>query len=241
MKNILPVKKGGKLKKIIRIIVIIAVAVLIVLAIVASTTIKPSTASEVWDQQTTIGNIEAKNHFIIYSDLVCPYCVAFENAIVENEEEFEQYIAENDILFEVRLSDFLYEYGESSPIHSRYSAIATYCAKNEGKFWDYYKHAISEVWNNFFASSGKSGLSKMQNLSQGYWIGLGEDVGLSDNFKSCVENKDPLDEIKQNAEKTAKLANGMPYFKFNNYSSSGFDLSWGWDYVQKYFEAGLSS
>lgn len=229
------------MKKVIRIIAIIAIAVLIILAIVASTTIKPSTASEIWDEQMTIGNTEAKNHFIVYSDLVCPYCVAFENAIVENEEEFEQYIAENDILFEIRLSDFLYEYGESSPIHSRYSAVATYCARNEGKFWDYYKHAISKVWDDFFASSGKAGFSKMQTLDENYWIDLGKDVGLSDNFKSCVENKDPLDEIKSTAQKTAKTANGMPYFKFNNYTSSGFDLSWGWNYVQEYFKAGLES
>ncbi|WP_407454635.1 hypothetical protein, partial [Methanobrevibacter sp.] len=42
-------------------------------------------------------------------------------------------------------------------------------------------------------------------------------------------------EIKENAKKTAKLADGMPYFKLNNYTSSGFDLSWGWDYVKMYF------
>ncbi len=241
MKNILPVRKGGKVKKAIRIIGIIAVTVLVFGAIIASTTIKPAVSTEVWDEQMTIGNKEAKNHFIVYSDLVCPYCVAFENAIIENEEEFEEYIEENDILFEIRLSDFLYEYGESSPIQSRHSAIATYCAKNESKFWDYYKHAISEVWNNFFASSGKSGFSKMQDLDQDYWIKLGKEVGLGDSFESCVKNKDPLDEIKATTEKTAKSANGMPYFKFNNYDTSGFDLSWGWDYVLEYFEAGLES
>ena len=185
--------------------------------------------------------MEAKNHFIVYSDLVCPYCVAFENAIIENEEEFEKYIAENDILFEIRLSDFLYEYGESSPIQSRHSAIATYCAKNEGKFWDYYKRAITEVWDSFFASSGKAGFSKMQKLDKNYWIDLGKDLDLSDNFKSCVENEEPLEEIKSTAEKMAKTASGMPFFKFNNYTSSGFDLSWGWDYVQEYFKAGLDS
>ena len=50
-----------------------------------------------------------------------------------------------------------------------------------------------------------------------------------------------LGEIQTNAEKTAKLANGMPYFKFNDYTSSGFDLSWGYDYVMMYFQAGLES
>ena len=44
-----------------------------------------------------------------------------------------------------------------------------------------------------------------------------------------------------NAKKTTKLVTGMPQFKFNNYVSGGFDLSWGWEYVLKYFEAGLKS
>ena len=202
---------------------------------------KPSNAEKVWDTQMTTGNLEAKNYFIIYSDLVCPYCIAFENAIVEHEDDFQKYIEENDILVEIRLSDFLYEYGESNPINSRYSAVATYCAKNEGKFWDYYNLAVSTVWNDYFKDLGKGAFSQMGKLGKDYWINIGKKVGLGDAFTKCVENDEPLAEIQANAKKTAKLANGMPFFKFNNYTSSGFDLSWGWDYVLMYFQAGLDS
>ena len=230
------------MKKALRIIGIVAVVLLVIAAIVASMANKePSNAEKVWDQDMTIGNMEAKNYFIIYSDLVCPYCVAFENAIVEHEEEFQKYIKENDILVEVRLSDFLYEYGEARPEHSRYSAVATYCAKNEGKFWDYYNLAISTVWDDFFEDAGKSAVSKMAQLKSDYWTKIGKKVGLGETFENCVKNQDPLKEIEENAAKTAKLANGMPYFKFNNYTTSGFDLSWGWEYVQMYFKAGLES
>ena len=229
------------MKKALRIIGIVAVVVLIIGAMIASMNNKPSNAEMVWDQQMTIGNPDAKNYFIIYSDLVCPYCVAFENAIVENEADFQKYIKENDILVEIRLSDFLYEYGETNPIHSRYSAMATYCAKNEGKFWDYYNSAITNAWNDFFEDSGKSGFTKMAKYGQDYWISIGKQVGLGEEFESCVENEEPLEEIKANAAKTVKLANGMPYFKFNNYTSSGFDPSWGYEYVKMYFQAGLDS
>ncbi len=229
------------MKKVFRIVGLIAVIILIVGAIVASTNAKPSNSEMVWDQQMTIGNPDAKNYFIIYSDLVCPYCIAFENAIVEHEEEFQQYLTDNDILLEVRLSDFLYEFGESNPIHSRYSAVATYCAKSEGKFWDYYNKAVTSVWNDYFKDAGKSGFTKLNKSGPEYWINIGKEVGLSENFESCVENQEPLEEIKTNAAKTAKLAHGMPYFKFNNYTNSGFDLSWGWDYVKMYFQAGLES
>lgn len=229
------------MKKVIRVIGVVVVATVIIAAIAASMNIKPSNAEKVWDTEMTIGDLDAKNYFIIYSDLVCPYCIAFENAIVEHEEEFQKYIEENDILLEVRLSDFLYEYGETRPINSRYSAEATYCAKNEGKFWDYYNLAISTIWNDYFKSSGKSGVAQMSSINKDYWIDIGKKIGLGETFENCVKNDEPLDEIKENAKKTSKLANGMPYFKFNDYTNSGFDLSWGWEYVQLYFKAGLES
>ena len=85
------------MKKAARIIGIVALVIVIFAAIIASINNKPSNSDKVWDARTTIGNPEAKNYFILYSDLVCPYCIAFENAIVENEEEFRQYIKDNDI------------------------------------------------------------------------------------------------------------------------------------------------
>ena len=229
------------MKKALRIIGVIAVIVILIAAIVASMNKKPSNSERIWDEQMTIGNIEAENYFIIYSDLVCPYCVAFENAIVENEEAFKKYIEENDILVEIRLSDFLYEYGESRSPNSRYSALATYCAKNEGKFWDYYNLAITTVWRDFFKDSGKSAFSRMSTLDKDYWIKIGKKAGLGDEFATCVKDETTLPEIQKNAEKSSKLINGMPFFKFNSYTSSGFDLSWGWEYVLMYFQAGLES
>ena len=229
------------MRRVFRIIGIVAIVGVIMGAIIVSMNTKPTNAEKVWDTEMTVGNLEAKNYFIIYSDIVCPYCIAFENAIVEHEDEFKKYIEENDILVEVRVSDFLYEYGETRPINSRYSAEATYCAKNEGKFWDYYNLAVTSVWNDYFKSSGKSAVSKMSSLDKKYCIKLGEKIGLGETFKNCVENDETLEEIIGNAKKTSKLANGMPYFKFNNYTSSGFDLSWGWEYVLTYFQAGLES
>lgn len=229
------------MNKIGRIIGVVAVIGLIAGAIIASMQ-KPAAGGSVWDKETTLGSQEAKNHFIIYSDILCPYCVAFENAMIEHEEELQEYIKKHDILIEVRLSDFLYEYGESKPINSRYSAVATFCAKREGKFWDYYNNVITTVWNSYFKTSGKAAFMEMQSLDKDYWISLGKEVGLGESFETCVRNDNTLDEVIKTASKTAKAVDGgMPYFKFNNFSQSGFDMSWGWEYVLKYFEAGLSS
>ena len=229
------------MKKALRVLGVILVVGLLFAAIIASMNTKPSNAEIVWDKEMTVGNLEAKNYFIIYSDIACPYCIAFENAIVEHEEEFKEYIEKNDVLVEIRLSDFLYEYGESQSIESRYGAEAIFCAKKEGKFWDYYNLAITKVWNEYFKDSGKNAFSKFNKLKKDYWIEMGEGIGLGDDFKKCVEEDEVLDEVVASAKKTVKLVTGMPHFKFNNYTSGGFDLSWGWDYVLMYFDAGLES
>ncbi|MBR2839757.1 thioredoxin domain-containing protein [Candidatus Saccharibacteria bacterium] len=229
------------MNKVFRIIGIVAVVIVLFAAIIASMNNKPKNSEKIWDTATTIGDPEAKNYFVVYSDIVCPYCVAFENSIIEHEDEFQQYLKDNDILFEVRLSDFLYEYGESNPISSRHSALASYCARNEGKFWEYYNLAISTVWNDYFKTSGKSAFSQMAKLGKDYWINIGKKVGLGDDFANCVENEDPLEEIKANAAKTSKLVNGLPSFKFNSYSPPGFSMDGTWEDVKAYFKAGLES
>ena len=227
------------MKKALRIFGVVAVIGILVAAIVASMNQGSSNAEKVWDKDMTVGNMDAKNYFIIYSDLACPYCVAFENAIIEHEEQFKKYIETNDILVEIRLSDFLYEYGQSQPIESLYGAEGAYCAKREGRFWEYYDLAITKVWKEYFEQSGKGAFSEFNKLGKDYWIEMGEEIGLSPDFEQCVQNDETRPEIEKVAEKSSKLINGMPYFKFNKYISSGFDLSWGWDYVLMYFDAGL--
>lgn len=229
------------MQKIARIVGIVAIVGAIIAAMVISFNHKVPNSEKIWDQETIVGNIEAKNYFIIYSDIVCPYCVAFENAIIEHEDEFKKYIEENDVLLEVRLSDFLYEYGQANPIASRYSAEAVYCAKKEGKFWDYYDHVIPTVWNDYFKDSGKNAFMELNSKGKDYWISIGKEIGLGSDFEKCVKEDETLIEIIDIAAKTARNINGMPYFKFNNYVSSGFDLSWGWEYVKMYFDSGLNS
>ncbi|MBR2543351.1 thioredoxin domain-containing protein [Candidatus Saccharibacteria bacterium] len=228
------------MKKLARILGIIAVASVLIFAIISSM-VKTPNVEKVWDPATTVGNLDAKNYFIVYSDIMCPYCVAFENAIFENEENFENYIETNDILVEIRLSDYLYEFGESHPISSRYSALGTYCAKNEGKFWDYYRIAITTVWNDYFKNNVKPSSSELNPNHKEYWIKLGEKVELGEKFANCVENDETLDEIITNTRKTANLASGMPFFKFNRFTSSGFDTKNSYEDVLMFFQAGLES
>lgn len=233
--------KSDKISGILRAAAVFAITALIILAVTISMNQKTPNAEKVWYPEMTMGNMEAKNYFIIYSDIACPYCLAFEAAMVEHHDELERYIEENDILIEIRATDFLYEYGESRPIESQYSAVATYCAMNEGKFWDFYDLAVTKVWNEYFKESGKAAFSEFNKLGKDYWIEMGKSVGLRESFESCVMQDATLPQVQVDAAKMTRYVTGLPYFKFNQYISSGFDLNWGWEYVLMYFEAGLKS
>ena len=228
------------MKKALRIIGVVAVVAAIVGAIIASMA-KPSNSDSVWDTDMTMGNLDAKNYFIIYSDLACPYCIYFENPIIEHEEDFKKYIEEKDILIEIRLSDFLFEYGQHQSPASREGAIATYCAKNEGRFWDYYNLAVHTVWRDYFSQYGEGGFGGLDNTGKDLWIDLGKSIGLGDTFETCVKNDEPLDLIMERALKTTKLVDGMPYFKFNSYTFSGFTPNGTYSGVLMYMDAGLKS
>lgn len=230
-----------KIGKIVRIVCLSAILGVFAYGIYAANR-KAPLSEKVWDERTTVGSMDAENYFIVYTDLVCPYCIAFENAILENEEEFKEYIEKNDVLVEVKMTDFLYEFGEAKAINSRYSAVAAYCAKNEDKFWDYYAHAVKTIWKDYFKDNGKAGFTGLNSNNKDYWIALGKEVGLGDSFETCVKNNETIDEVISNTGKVAEAINGgMPSFKFNKYSFSGFDLSWGWEYVQYYFDKGLEN
>ena len=220
---------------------IFAVAIAIIAAIMASINAKTPISEKVWYEEMTLGDMDAKNYFVIYSDIACPYCIAFENAMIEHKDELMGYLEEKDILIEVRATDFLYEYGESKPIESRYAAVATYGAKREGKFWAFYDKALTTVWNDYFKESGKGAFTEFNKNGKDYWVEMGKSVGLGEEYEQCVMEDETLNEVKTDAERMAKQVNGLPYFKFNDFISSGFDLSWGWDFVLKYFEAGLKS
>ena len=57
------------MKKALRIIGVVVVVGILFAAIVTSMTRKTPNSDRVWDIDTTVGNIDAGNYFIIYSDI----------------------------------------------------------------------------------------------------------------------------------------------------------------------------
>ncbi len=205
-----------------------------------SLTHKPPISTEVWDEGTTIGDPEtAVYHYVQYSDFACPYCDVFSRLAVQNEEDFEQFLADNKILFEIRLTEIIHDSANSEM--SRDSAIAAYCAKREGKFIDYYHAGVMALYEDYHSKGiGDSKTSpQIKGMPDDYWLEIGHELGLGESFDSCVENKETLDEVIKNTEKAGTKVSGLPYFQFEEYQTAGFDNTWDYSYVKRYLEAGL--
>lgn len=188
-------EKSDIVGRIGRIILIAGIIILFLVAYVLSATHQTPASEQAWDMRTTIGNPDAKKHYIMYTDLMCPYCDVFSRAVMEHQEEFEQFLADNDILFEIRLTDMLY-YGSGSDM-SMAAAEATYCAIHEDKFWDYYHGALTALYDDYHSKgigSSKTA-APIKNMPEDYWLQIGLEIGLGKDFEDCVNNHETADEV----------------------------------------------
>ena len=237
-------EKDNTAARIVSTIVFGVIAVVLVGLIIFNSSDHKTIADKAWDVNTVLGDAEtAKYHYIMYTDIMCPYCDVFSRLTIENEEEFEQYLADNKIAFEVRVTDMLYE--SNGQEFSKTSAHGAYCAASEGKFWEYYHNAISSLWDDYHSKGIGSSKTAPQisDMTDEYWLEIGHEVGLGETFDNCVTSEQFADLLYKNTVKasTAIYGGGLPYFQFGSFETSGFDPSWDYSYVQKYLDAGLSS
>lgn len=220
-------------------IICIIIIVIFIVIIAVSMSVNQIAADPAWNANMTVGAADAPNHYIMYTDLLCPYCDVFSRVVQEHWDEFLAYLDENHIQFEIRLTDYLHESSGSS--YSRAAAEGAYCAAREDKFWDYYHGAISALWQDYHSKGiGSNRDAKpITNLPDNYWLKIGQKAGLGDNFKNCLANHEAVAEVDSATARALQTAQGMPYFKFNRFTQAGFDDKWGWDYAKKYLDAGL--
>ena len=225
--------------KALRTIGIVGVVVALFALLIAGSSTHQDPAAQVWSEATTVGELDSPNYYVMYTDLMCPYCDVFSRQVMEHWDEFQAYLAEHKILFEVRLTDMLYEANNIQ--YSRDAAEAAYCAMRENKFWEFYHGAIQALYDDYHSKGiGDSKTSPgITNLPKDYWLKIGHEAGLGAQFDGCVANHETVDEIVENTRRASQVAQGMPTFKFNKFTTAGFDSSWGWDYIKMYLDAGL--
>ena len=137
------------MQKAIRISALVIVVGFLVSLVVFNAIAQKSTDMEVWNKQMSKGDAAtAKHHFIMYTDLFCPYCDKFSDAVAANLDDFEKnYIQDKEILFEIRVTDVNYVNGHSD--NSRPAGLAAYCAAEQGNFWDYYYALLGKIFADY--------------------------------------------------------------------------------------------
>lgn len=228
------------MKRPLRIVALVAVIGLILLAIFSSTVKSPEISGKIWNEHMVLGDpATATRHYIVYTDLMCPYCNFYARQTLSYEDDFKAYLAEHKIAYEVRVTDMLYE--GSGIEYSRPAAEAAYCAAREDKFWAFYHEAVSSLFKDYYNYGiGDSKTSpKIEDMTRDYWEDIGTRVGLGEDFQSCYEHRETVSEIAENTYKASTLANGLPYFTFGKFSTGGFDSSWDFEVIKEMYDAGL--
>ena len=74
------------MKKLVSVIVLVAVFILIFAAIITSNVKPVDVSGELWNEVMVMGDPEtAVRHYIVYTDLMCPYCNYYGRVIWEND------------------------------------------------------------------------------------------------------------------------------------------------------------
>ncbi len=228
------------MSKVVRTVILVVIVALFLGLFIFSSTRPADIGGKIWNESMTLGDVEhATRHYIVYTDIMCPYCNYYARTIQENEEEFLQYLADNKIAYEVRVTDMLYE--GSGVEYSRPAAEAVYCAANENRFWDYYHAAVNHLFTDYYEKGiGYSKTAPMiTDMTADYWKNIGTEIGLGDSFVNCYENEASLTLVYDNTMRASNFANGLPYFTFGKFSTGGFDPSWEWAEVKQMLNEGL--
>jgi len=201
-----------------------------------------------WNDNMVLGNAEtAKYHYTMYTDIFCPYCDKFSDAVMANFDEFkEQYINQKEILFEIRITDLNYESGHSN--NSRPAAEGAYCAAKQNKFWEYYHGILGQLYKDYHSKGIGTDINapKIPDLEMDYFYDIAKEAELdSDQFISCMENHEAADELDRNTQRaSAATGGGIPYFTFGNFKTSGFAGTFAadsdWEQAKLMLDAGLN-
>lgn len=225
---------------------VIFIIVILFLSVALTSAPKNQDLSSIRDERTILGDKKAKNHYIMMTDIMCPYCDVFSRLAMENQEKFDKYLKDHDIVFEVRVTDFLYENNMDKRGFSRMGAEAIACATDQNRFWDYYHQAIRRLWQDYHSKGigSSKNAPAIKDLTPAYWESIASDIKLDPSFNTCLSEHKMLETVKQNTADATTLMlrhnlGGMPSFKFNNFTTSGFDTNWDYSYVERYLAAGL--
>ncbi len=201
-----------------------------------------------WNENMTIGNKEtAQKHYIMYTDIFCPYCDKFSLAVKAHNEDFQkEYIEEKGVYFEIRMTQMNYISHDS--INSKNAAESSYCAAKQDKFWGFYYNMLDKLWIDYFEKGigvDRYAEEHIPELPLEYFYDTAEKAEMNmDEFKSCIGSEEIQKVVENNTAKAYQITSGgVPYFQFGSYSTAGFAGTWDtendWQNAKTMLNAGL--
>ncbi|GIW66199.1 MAG: hypothetical protein KatS3mg095_0097 [Candidatus Parcubacteria bacterium] len=154
-----------------------------------------------------LGNPNAPIKIIEFGDFHCPFCAQVPRVVLNN---LQQYIDNNLIVFYFR--DFPLD-----QIHpfSRNVHLASRCANEQGKYWEFHKKAFDDFINGLGQKTG----------DKDYLFNLAKSLSLDINkFEECYNNRKYENEINNDYNQGIQLGiQGTPSFLINNMFIQGLD------------------
>lgn len=136
------------------------------------------------------GNAKSKISIVEYSDLECPFCKRFHETMKQVVDKYGK---------DVR---WVYRHFPLDQLHSkaRTEALATECASEQGKFWEYTDLIYQETGSN-----DSLDLAKLPEYAQRVGLNVGK-------FQKCFDDKKYADRVQADADDAvAAGARGTPY------------------------------
>lgn len=139
-----------------------------------------------------LGSPSAKITIVEFGDFQCPFCGRFSQTT--EKEIIEKYVKTGKAKFVYR--DFAFLGPESE-----WSAVASHCAEEQGKFWQYHDYLYSHQ------NGENEGAFSKENLKK-FAMSLGLDMT---QFGSCLDSDKYLEKVRKNTEDGRKLGvSGTP-------------------------------
>jgi protein-disulfide isomerase len=151
--------------------------------------------------RNSMGDQNAKVKLVEYSDYQCPFCKRFwesaEPQIVDN------YVKTNKVLFTARSAGNWVSGNIGGGVESQNSALAAYCAADQGKFWEMYDALFANVLGE---EAGSFTGRRLQVIAQGIGLEMGA-------FNSCYSSNKYMNDVNQDfVDARAAGITGTPYF-----------------------------
>ena len=244
------------MQKAIRVIAVLLVVGFLFALIIYNAANPPKADAVIWNNAMTIGDAKTAEHFFYdYTDIMCPYCDKFAIAMDKHMDDFKaDYVDGQKVFYELRLTSLLSDFHpeESSLVdNSTNSAMAGYCAADQGKFWEWYGWILDKLNEDFFSKgigASSTATQRIPQLEQNYFTTVGDKIEGLDEEKltQCVANNDMAATVENNTKRAAKIiSGGLPYYVFDSYVSPGFDGNWevehDWKSAKALFDAGIAS